>query len=150
HPPKRGEPGQLRGFTQVSRTLYLNPCLPDGCTLTPGGDDSRIDKSSIPSEPSTLTAWPHGQPAWNALVQCVKEMYAPFDIDVTDVDPGNADHFEVMVAGEPNAFGLPSGVGGVAPFISCNGQIDNNVISFVFAAAINNQDFLCWAAAQES
>src|SRR5690606_7907114 len=60
------------------------------------------------------------------------------------------DHFEVMVAGEPNAFGLPSGVGGVAPFISCNGQIDNNVISFVFAAAINNQDFLCWAAAQES
>src|SRR5690606_35299898 len=113
---KRAEPGQL-GFTKVSRTLYLNPCLPGGCTLSPGSDDSRTDKSSIASEPTTLTAWPHGQTAWNNLVQCVKDMYAPFDIDVTDVDPGTANHFEVMVAGTPQAFGFPNGVGGVAPFI---------------------------------
>lgn len=150
HPPKRAEPGAPRAFTKVSRTLYLNPCLPDGCTLLPGGDDSREDRTSIATQQTSLSPWPHGETAWNDLVACVREMYAPFDIDVTDTDPGTDDHFEVMVAGTPQAFGFPSGVGGVAPFIACDGQIPNNVISFVFAAAISNQDFLCWAAAQES
>jgi uncharacterized protein (TIGR03382 family) len=150
HPPRRAEPGAPIAFTNVSRTLYLNPCLPNGCTLTPGNDDSRINRSSIPEAQAQLIAWPHGQIAWDNLVKCVKDMYAPFDIQVTDVDPGTANHFEVMMAGNPGALGLPNGVGGVAPFIACNGNIPNNVISFVFAAGISNQDFLCWAAAQES
>lgn len=139
----------IAAFTGVSRTLYLNPCMPDGCTVTPGFDDSRTDKSSIPQDTTVLTAWPHGQQAWDNLVQCVRDMYAPFNIDVTDVDPGTANHYEVMIAGSANALGVP-GAGGVAPFIACDGQIPENVISFVFAGDIGNQDFLCWAAAQES
>src|SRR5690606_38777936 len=99
--------------------------------------DSRTDRSSIARAQTTLTPWPHGEAAWNNLVACVREMYAPFDIDVTDVDPGTANHFEVMIAGVPEAFGFPRDVGGVAPFIACDGQIPNNVISFVFAGAIN-------------
>jgi uncharacterized protein (TIGR03382 family) len=148
-PPKRLAAGAPRAFTTVSRVIYLNPCLPNGCTVTPGADDSRTDKSSIPSQQALLTAWPHGQAAWNNLVQCVRDMYAPFNVEVTDVDPGTADHFEVMMAGNANVLGVP-GAGGVAPFIPCDGQLEDNVISFVFAADINNQDFLCWAAAQES
>jgi uncharacterized protein (TIGR03382 family) len=150
YPAKRLEPGQPRSFTKVSHTLFLNPCLPDGCTVMPGLDDSRTNKSTIARAQTQLTAWPHGEAAWQDLVRCVSDMYAPFDIHVTDVDPGTADHFEVMVAGTPGALGLPTGVGGVAPFIACDGQIPNNVMSFVFAAAINNADFLCWATAQES
>ncbi|NVB84923.1 MAG: PEP-CTERM sorting domain-containing protein [Kofleriaceae bacterium] len=136
-------------FTNVSHTIYLNPCLPNGCVVRPGNDDAKTDTSSIPQSQATLTAWPHGQTAWNNLLQCVRDMYAPFDIQVTDVDPGNADHFEVMVAGNANAIGVP-GAGGVAPFVPCDGALENNIISFVFAADISNQDFLCWAAAQES
>ncbi|HEY5945303.1 MAG TPA: MYXO-CTERM sorting domain-containing protein, partial [Kofleriaceae bacterium] len=107
------------------------------------------DHSSIPQGQALLTAWPHGQTAWNNLVQCVRDTYAPFDIEVTDVDPGQADHFEVMVAGNANAIGVP-GAGGVAPFEPCDGQLVDNVISFVFAGDVSNQDFMCWAAAQES
>jgi len=147
--PRHQPAGGPRAFTKVSRTLYLNPCLPSGCTVTPGFDDAKTDKSSIPTSTAVLTAWPHGDAAWQNLVQCVRDMYAPFDIDVTDVDPGSADHFEVMVAGSANALGVP-GAAGVAPFVSCDGQIPNNVISFVFAADVNDQDFMCWAAAQES
>ena len=73
---------------QVSHTIYLNPCLPNGCTVHPGNDDSRTDSSSIPETQAVLTAYPHGSTSWNTLVQCVKDMYAPFDIQVTDVDPG--------------------------------------------------------------
>ncbi len=145
----QGPPAIAHAFTGVSRTLYLNPCLGAGCTVTPGFDDSRTDRSTIPQNTTVLTAWPHGDAAWNQLVQCVRDMYAPFNINVTDVDPGTADHYEVMIAGSANALGVP-GAGGVAPFIACDGDIPENVISFVFAGDINNQDFLCWAAAQES
>ncbi len=148
HGAKRQPPGS-QAFTNVSHTIYLNPCLPNGCIVKPGFDNSKTDTSSIPQSQATLTAWPHGQQNWTRLVQCVKDLYAPFDIQITDVDPGSADHFEVMVAGNANAIGVP-GAGGVAPFVPCDGQLQNNVISFVFAADISNQDFLCWAAAQES
>jgi len=147
-PPKRSPTG-VKAFTSVSRVIYLNPCLPNGCTVYPGSDDSRTNRSSIPNTQALLTAWPHGTTAWNQLVQCVKDMYAPFNISVTDVDPGNTNHFEVMVAGNASAIGV-DGAGGVAPFEPCDGQLQDNVISFVFAADISNQDFLCWAAAQES
>jgi uncharacterized protein (TIGR03382 family) len=147
-PPKRLEPGAPRPFTKVSRTVYLNPCLPNGCVVQPGFDDSRTNHSSIPTSQATLTAWPHGQTAWNNLVQCVRDGFAPFDIEVTDVDPGQANHFEVMIAGRAAVLGV-DGAGGVAPFEPCDGQLQDNVTSFVFAGDISNQDFLCWAALQE-
>jgi uncharacterized protein (TIGR03382 family) len=147
-PPKRLAAGEPRPFTQVSRIVYLNPCLPNGCVVQPGFDDSKTNHSSIPENQATLTAWPHGQTAWNNLVQCVRDGFAPFDIQVTDVDPGTANHFEVMIAGNANAIGVP-GAGGVAPFEPCDGQLQDNVISFVFAGDISNQDFLCWATLQE-
>src|SRR5262245_22072178 len=56
-PPKHREPGAPVAFTQVSRTIYLNPCLPSGCTVYPGFDDSRSDHSSIPNAQSVLTAY---------------------------------------------------------------------------------------------
>ena len=148
-PAKRPQPGEpLAAFTSVSHTIYLNPCLPNGCTIYPGNDDSRTNRSSIPSQQALMKPWPHGQENWNNLVQCVRDLYAPFDIQVTDVDPGNANHFEVMMAGNAAAIDM-EGAGGVAPFIPC-GALEDNVISFVFADDINNLDFLCWAAAQES
>src|SRR5262245_48659011 len=127
-PPKRHQAGTPIAFTKVSHTIYLNPCLPNGCTVTPGKDDSRNDHSSIPDSQATLIGWPHGEVAWNRLVKCVSDMYAPFDIQVTDVDPGTADHHEVMVAGNADAIGVP-GAGGVAPFIPCDGQLENNGLS---------------------
>ena len=147
-PPKRLAAGTPRSFTQVSHKVYLNPCLPNGCVVQPGFDDSKTNHSSIPKNQATLTAWPHGQTAWNNLVQCVRDGFAPFDIEVTDVDPGQENHFEVMIAGNANVLGVP-GAGGVAPFEPCEGQLEDNIISFVFAADISNQDFLCWAALQE-
>lgn len=147
-PPKRA-PNGIKAFTNVSRVIYLNPCLPNGCTVYPGSDDSRTNRSSIPNTQALLTAYPHGTASWNTLVQCVKDMYAPFNITITDVDPGTAPHFEVMVAGSSSAIGV-DGAGGVAPFEPCDGQLQDNVISFVFAAQTSNLDFLCWAAAQES
>jgi len=95
-PPKRLEAGQPLAFTNVSHKIFLNRC-PGGCTISPGSDDSRTNKSSIPNSQVVMTQWPHGDAAWQRLVTCVRDMYAPFDIQITDVDPGNADHFEVIM-----------------------------------------------------
>jgi hypothetical protein len=145
----RPPPAGAQAFTQVSHVIYLNPCLPDGCTVRPGFDDSRTDHSSIPFQQTVLGGFPYGSAAWDEVVSCVRDLYAPFDIEVTDQDPGDAPHFEVMIAGNASALGVP-GAGGVAPFVPCGGFLQDNVITFVFAQDIANLDFLCWAAAQES
>ncbi|MBA3540377.1 MAG: hypothetical protein H0T79_12245, partial [Deltaproteobacteria bacterium] len=84
------------GFTSISHVIYLNNCLPNGCALAPGSDDSRAvpDRSSIASGNVMLDAWPHGDAAWQELVQCVRETYAPFDIQIVTEDPGSAPHSE--------------------------------------------------------
>ncbi len=106
-----------------SHTLFLNNCLPNGCTVHPGSTDSRSDSSELASATSSLSAWAYGTTAWASLVSCVATTMAPFDITVTDVDPGTAAHFEVMVAGNSSQLhsnpALGSNVGGVAP-LACN------------------------------
>jgi hypothetical protein len=137
-------------FANVSHLIYLNNCLPNGCTVQPGSDDSLTQHSSIPQQPATLAAWAWGQSNWDSLVQCVKDMYGPFDIQITDQDPGpSMPHFELIVGGNSSDVGV-QGAGGVAPFIPCQGELQNNVISYVFAAETSNLDYLCWAAAQET
>src|SRR5271170_5800872 len=75
--PPRHAAGPV-AFTQVSHLIYLNNCMPNGCSISPGFDDSLTQHSSIPQSPSHLDAWSWGQDNWNQLVQCVQQMYAPF------------------------------------------------------------------------
>jgi hypothetical protein len=136
-------------LTSVSHVLYMNKCT-GGCTVNVGGDDSRTDRSSIPVSQAHLDGFSYGQSQWDALMACVRQTYAPFKVEVTDVDPGNTPHFEVMVGGLPTQLHPDlTGAGGVAPFIDCSTTSDN-VISFVFSGVTNNLNFLCQAAAQES
>lgn len=142
--------GSGAAFTPVSHVLYLNDCKPNGCTVKPGTDNSRTNTSSIADGQRTLSAFPYNY--FDQLVACVRDTYAPFDIEVTTVDPGNAPHFEVMIGGTPQQLSSDpflDGAGGVAPFIDCETTQDN-VISFVFAEVVNDLEFLCGAIAQES
>lgn len=135
--------------TSASHLIYLNNCLPDGCTVHPGFDDSRSDTSSIPWQTSHLDGYPWGTDSWDELVQRVRDIYSPFDVTITTTDPGDADHFEVMVGGSSTDIGV-NGAGGVAPFISCAVSPPDNVISFVFAETSSNINYLSGAVAQET
>jgi hypothetical protein len=130
-----------------SSTIYLNRCS-GGCTITPGNEDSRTNKSSIINGTVNVREFNAGNSAWNAVVACVKDMYAPFGVDITDQDPGNVSHFEAIVAGYPQDIGAGSGVGGVSPF-SCG--IINNAITYSFANIYGGsvQD-ICEVVAQET
>jgi hypothetical protein len=128
--------------------LFLDRCT-DTCTLTPGVEDSRLDHSSLVGAEAVLPAFPHGDATWEAVVDCVRESFAPFAIAVTDADPLDAEHLEVKVAGQPQQIGLPMGVGVVAP-VTCDGdRVVENGIGFAFAASYGDVPLeICWGAAQ--
>lgn len=137
-------------LTTSSHTLFVNSCLPGGCAVTRGQDSSITNTSSIASQNTTMSAWTYGPEAWETVMECVRQNFAPFDIDVTDVDPGTASHFEVMVGG--TSFELSPSIqdaGGIAPSISCNAQ-RNNSLAFVFAAQTSNLPYLCNAITHEA
>src|SRR5262245_52248153 len=76
-----------------SHILFLNPCKPAGCAVKVGTTDSRTDTSDIPNQNGTLSAFAGTQAQWDAMKTCVTNALKPFNITVTDVDPGTADHF---------------------------------------------------------
>jgi len=133
-----------------SNVIFLHRCPPTGCLVHSGAmDDSRTDTSSI-ADPGdhVLSAFKESTMVWDAAVQCVKDTYAPFNITITDVDPGNVPHFEEMVGGTPDQ--LLSGfgqAGGIAPF-DC-GEIPNG-LSFTFDVWGSDPSELCWTIAQET
>ncbi len=137
-------------LTTVSHKLYLNDCMPSGCVVTPGTDSSLTDRSSIPQTTVTLSAYPHGTEHWNKLVQCVRDTFAPFDIEIVTTNPGSTvSHHEVMIGGSDTQLNPQLSAGGVAPYISCNAQ-RNNGLSFVFPATTSDLNYLCGAVVQEA
>ena len=135
----------------LPRLLYLNRCMPDGCEISPGEDDSRNDTSSIVGGLAYLPAFTQDETTWRAVVACVKKTYAWFDIEITDVDPGPATpHFEVMFGGAATDLRnewIPFNAGGVAPG-TCWPL--HNAITFVFDVFEDHVENLCYVAAQES
>lgn len=145
---------QLTGVqaAPTSRTLFIHRC-PEvvGCPLTRGVEDnSRQNISSISSFASaTIGPFTRGDEVWNKVMTCVRDTYAPYNITITDEDPGgDVDHYEVMVGGKNTDLRNDSpDAGGIAPF-TCN-EIPN-AISFVFDVWGNNADVICSVVAQES
>lgn len=132
----------------VPRRLFLNRCA-GGCSVTPGIDDSRTNRSSLVNGPRTLPAFAGGDAAFATLAGCVRAAFGSHNVDVLTDAPGNLPHWELMVGGTPGALGLSSGVLGIAPW--AGGSLINNAIAFVFSASHGDDAFgLCWTAAHEA
>jgi hypothetical protein len=110
--------------------IFLNRCA-SGCTVRPGQANSINDTWGINSQ-RVLTKFPYDDNVWKATVSCMKDVFAPYGVEITDVDPGSAKHFEIMIAGRPTDLGMSSGIGGISPF-NCSTYIDNSLV-FDFAA----------------
>jgi MYXO-CTERM domain-containing protein len=132
-----------------SRIIYVHKCPVQGCTIRPGTNDSRTDTSDIPSQQVVITQFRQSQAVWDQMMACVKNTYAPFNITVTDVDPGNVPHYENIVGGMSGTELSPDlgGAGGVSPFTCA--EIPNSV-SFTFDVYGPAPDQLCWTVAQET
>lgn len=98
--------------TGEGRTVFLNR---GGGIYHAGPDDSSTNTSRILMAETTLQPF-MGAPDWDGLVACVAGKFAPFNVTITEVDPGATPHREVVFTPSPADVGLPSSIGGVAPF----------------------------------
>jgi hypothetical protein len=161
--------------------LFLNRCS-GGCTVTGGPDDARAMSSTIPCaggancgggscfcaggpsgshqieefENSAGLTGAAADAEWNAIVQCMREVYSPYGVTITDVKPTAAlTYTQGIIAGRPQNIGYPAGsIGGIASNGLGCGAADN-VISFTFANIYGgaSQAFIwrvCATAAQET
>jgi len=143
------DPPIEESVAHFSNVLFLNRCA-SGCTITPGTDNSSTNRSSIISGTVNLSAFRWGDSMWNQVVSCVQDIFSRFDVVVTDVDPGNAEHMEAMVAGLGSQAGAGQGVLGFAPF-AC-GYIPRS-ISYTFANDnyyANDVNEICATIGQEA
>jgi MYXO-CTERM domain-containing protein len=143
----------------VSNIIFLNRCI-GGCTITKAGaNNSLADQSWFPQGDQTtynLNEFSHDDATWNAILECVQDVYSAFDVVVTDVDPGNEAHTEVYVAGLDENIGI-DGAGGVGGPKSGAGGSDpctavNNNVAFAFANGYPASaiEYMCGVIAQES
>ena len=131
-----------------SNVIYLNNCKPNGCQVSPGQDNSATNRSSIPEQASTVTAFAYSDSNWQQVVQCVKDTYASFGVQIVTERPASGNYHMAIVAGRPQDVQMQSGVGGVSPF-ACG--FINNAISFSFANIYGGSvDDVCWTVAQET
>ena len=130
-----------------SHLIYLNRCPTSGCTVVQGTTSSTSDPLHSSLGHGVVGAFTRGDDTWNTIVSCMKEVYAPFNVQITEVDPGAQSHFEIVFGGKPGDLGLPSDLGGVSPF-SCMPYIPDSVV-FVFDVWGNNPEEICATAAQE-
>ena len=145
-------PDPVESVQHFSNVLFLNRCA-SGCTITYGTDNSSTDHSSIAQ--GSLTAWRYGDAKWDQTVACVQDVFSRFNVVVTDVDPGAAEHMEAMVAGLGSQVGADPGVLGFAPFVCSYGYIPRS-ISYTFAndsyygGGGGDVDEICATIAQEA
>ena len=129
-----------------SRVIYLNR---DGAILWPGNNDARLETSSVVQEPTALTPWEIDDDTWEETVACMRDLYARFDVTITDQDPGDVPHIEAVFGGHPNDVGLPDNVAGVSPFTTDCSVIENSVV-FTFTDVLpDDPRLMCEVMAQE-
>ncbi len=131
----------------TSKTIYLNK---NGVTLQPGNNDARTNRSTLATQATTLPAWNATPAVWTATVNCMKDMFAAYDVVVTDVDPGATPHIEAVFGGSPGQLGMPNGVAGVSPFTQDCSVIENAIV-FTFTQVLPQTDsrLMCEIMAQE-
>ncbi len=129
-------------------TMYLNRCK-TGCTVEPGANNARKPyRSSIPAQTSTIPEFQQGDAIWDAVVECVQDVYAPYNVVVTDVEPPPTSQYHMaIVAGVAADIGRNPNIGGLG-LAGCD-PIDN-AISFTFDVWGNNPDLICGVIAQET
>jgi Bacterial Ig domain len=130
-----------------SHTIYLDRCRTAGCTIVQGTTNSTTDPVHSSLGHGVVGAFTRGDETWSTIVACMKEVYAPFNVQITEVDPGAQPHFAIVFGGDPRDLGLDANLGGVSPF-SCMPYIPNSVV-FVFDVWGDNPEEICATAAQE-
>lgn len=123
------------------KTIFL---VRGGGTYVSGSaDDATTNTTKIlPSGSYAVPAYPYGDASWDTLKTCVASAFAPFGVNVTDVDPDTAPHHEIVFTTTYNGWpGGSANVGSISS-LTCPGSGSGpaaNGIAFVFAEAYGDR-----------
>lgn len=149
--PSLGTPTPV--YAGATTIIYMNK---GGATLTPGTNDSRTNRSTVVGQTSQIPPFEGTAAEWNSIMSCVRTIFAPYDVSITDVDPGNTPHFESLMGGRAQQAGMQQGVLGVSPFtVDCS--VIPNAIVYTFTQSTRDAygsspalaEEICEIAAQE-
>ena len=101
------------------------------------GSASAIKAPVAFDAPVRLPGWKGTDTGWQRLMTCVRALFAPFDVVVTDAVPNVDNYVLVAVGGKPAEIGARDRrVAGLAPF---NGGVIPKPVVFAFSAALGNE-----------
>ncbi len=116
---------------RADMTIYLER---HGATVTAGRDDAARGTSSLVWSRGLrgvrVPAFNGGERTWAQVVQCVRDGFAPFAVEIVDQRPADGDYVMIVVGGRPGMLGYGDGVSGVAPW---DGNVIPRAIGFVFS-----------------
>ncbi|HEU0035582.1 MAG TPA: hypothetical protein VFQ53_33455 [Kofleriaceae bacterium] len=126
------------GKRPPSKTIFLSRAPVE---LRPGIDDAPAGISSVlasaRNKPTRLPGWKGSDAGWKAVVRCVRDLFAPFDVTITDARPPGDDFVLVAVGGKPTDLGVKDHhVGGLAPF---SGEVIPKAVVFAFSSALDHE-----------
>jgi len=142
-PPDLGDAGACTSGTHL---LYL---AQGGGSYSPGATDARANTAEVLPGTAAVDVQPYpwAPVRWDNMVLCVKNGLAPFDVQVTEDDPGTADHWEMVLTTSSHSMGLADGLWTASP-LTC-GLIPDG-ISFIFAGTLGTSSELsCMAVLSE-
>jgi uncharacterized protein (TIGR03382 family) len=114
--------------------LYLNR---RGGTFAPGADDPVANTSSVIDRPVAMPPWQVADRSWNRVVDCTRDMLDRWHVEVTDVDPGDVPHVEVVIGGLPADAGAADGIAGIAPFSGACRALPS-AVAFTFVEVVDS------------
>jgi hypothetical protein len=134
---------ETAGTQEIAASLYIY-LNKNGATLSPGGNNnSATNVSTIVATTRNFPAWNVSATDWNIVRSAVQEMFAPFDVIVSDqAPPPGTRHIEAMFGGTA-ADALPANqvpppdqgvILGVSPFTPECAIIEDSIV-FTFAAS---------------
>ena len=108
----------------------------------PGTEDARNNTSQLVNQTSNLASLGGSETDWQSTKSCIEDRLSPFNIEVTDVDPGtNTLHSEIVLTGSrPEELGLSPTVKAIASSVCSPGS---RGIGFVFSDSIADATKLC-------
>lgn len=122
----------------------------NGGRLTAGDEDAAARRSEVlwmrGLAAVNVPKWSRSDAEWDGLVDCVRDRFADYDVQITDERPESTTFVRAMVGGRPSLLGLGSSVGGIAPY---NGRVIDQAVVFVFEQSIGSSRSRCEATAHE-
>jgi uncharacterized protein (TIGR03382 family) len=129
-----------------SRTIYLNR---NGVTVRPGANDASTNRSSLVTAERSIPRWETTDVMWSETVTCLREMFAPFAVELVETDPGDVPHIEAVFGGTAAMLGFQVAAGGVAPFSTTCRLIESSMV-FTFTDTLPaSSKVVCEVMAQE-